>query len=313
MTAYATVFSDSHPDVTLIGAGAVARALALRLHTRGYALPAVISRSAQPAERLGRRVGASIVSTHFHDLPDSARLVLVCVPDDAIEEVADRLAHVPHAWEKTLVVHTSGALPASALAPLASRGARLLAFHPLQTLTADSPPEALDGVFAALEGTPQAVAAGIELAARLDLRYLVLSAEDKARYHLAASMASNFLVTLMSAVQQVLTSLDIDRATAQRVVEPLVRGTLDNLMRSTPEDALTGPIVRGDAHTVRQHGVALRRYLPHLVPLYASLAAETVPLAVRSSRLDPAHADAILKLIHQMVTIPIPTPAREEG
>jgi predicted short-subunit dehydrogenase-like oxidoreductase (DUF2520 family) len=204
-------------------------------------------------------------------------------------------------------VHTSGALPAAMLRPLAERGARTLSFHPLQTLHAQSGEGALDGVYAGLEGEPQAVATGIELATQLGMRYLVLTAESKPRYHLAASMASNFLVTLVAAVQQVLSSLDVDRQTAQEVMEPLIRGTLENLMRSSPEDALTGPIVRGDVDTVRQHGLALRRYHPQLVPLYAALAMETVPLAVRSSRLDPEDAREMLNLIAKMVSLPLPT------
>jgi predicted short-subunit dehydrogenase-like oxidoreductase (DUF2520 family) len=306
MPTYAAAFSDPRPDVCVIGAGAVGGALAARLHARGYPVLGVLSRGLERAERVGRAVGARVVSGNVLDLPPSARLVLVCVPDDGIADMAERLARVPHAWERTVVAHTSGALPAARLRPLAERGARLLSFHPLQTLTRQSPPEALDGVYVGLEGDPQAVAAGVELAANLGMRYLVLTAEAKARYHLAASMASNYLVTLLGAVQQVLASLDVDRPTAQEVIQPLVRGTLENLARSTPEDALTGPIVRGDLDTLRQHGLALRRYFPQLVPLYAALAAETVPLAVRSSRLDPARAEEVLALIEKMVTLPLP-------
>jgi predicted short-subunit dehydrogenase-like oxidoreductase (DUF2520 family) len=310
MSAYAA-FRDARPDVSLIGAGAVGRTLALRLRAHGYPVIGVIARTMERADRIGRMVGAQIVSNNVFDLPASSRLVLICVPDDALPEVADRLSRVPHAWEKTVVAHTGGALPAAVLRPLAERGARILSFHPLQTLTEESPPEALDGVYAGLEGDSQAVAAGIELAVNLGMRYLVLTADAKSRYHLAASMASNFLVTLMSVVQQVLTSLDIDRATAAEVMEPLVRGTLENLSRSTPEDALTGPIVRGDLDTLRQHCLALLRYLPHLVPVYAALAMETVPLAVRSSRLDPERAEEILEMIAKMVTIPQAAPPAE--
>lgn len=308
MTAYAAAFRDPRPDVAMIGAGAVGRILATRLAERGYPIPAVISRTVQSAESLGREVGASIVSNSLFDLPDSSRLVFICVPDSEIAPVAERLARVPHSWEKTVVVHTSGAQPSSILRPLAERGARIMSFHPLQTITRSSPAGVLDGVYAGVEGSPQSVATGIELAVCLGMRYLVLTPDSKARYHLGASVASNFLVTLMSVAQQMLTSLDIDRATAQEIIEPLVRGTLANLGASTPEDALTGPIVRGDLDTLRQHGLALRRYLPHLVPVYAALAMETVPLAVRSSRLDPDRADEILEMLAQMVTLPLPAP-----
>lgn len=304
--AYAAAFRDPRPGVAVIGAGAVGRTLALRLHARGYPILGVISRTLARAEQLGREVGARTFGEHLHDLPPGARLVFCCVPDDQLPRLAERLARVAHPWRETIVAHASGALTASVLAPLGEAGAHLLSFHPLQTLTRTSGPEALDGVYAGLEGDAPAVAAGIEVAVNLGMRYLVLSADAKPRYHLAASIASNFLVTLTSVVQQVLQSLDIDRATAQEVMAPLVRGTLDNLARATPEDALTGPIVRGDVETVRQHGLALRRHLPHLVPVYAALAMETIPLAVRSSRLDPETAQELLDLIEKMVSLPLP-------
>jgi predicted short-subunit dehydrogenase-like oxidoreductase (DUF2520 family) len=184
-----------------------------------------------------------VSSDSLHDLPAETRLLVCCIPDAKVAEVAGRLSRVAHPWRKTVVLHTSGAL----------------------------------------------------------------AAEDKPRYHLAASIASNFLVTLQSIVEQLLQSLDIDRATAQEVMAPLVRGTLDNLAASTPEEALTGPILRGDLETVHKHGLALRRHTPHLVPVYASLAMETITLAVRSSRLDPSRAEEMIALLDKMITLPLPT------
>ena len=307
MTAYAAAFNDPRPSVTVIGAGAMGRVLAARLRERGYPVLAVISRTRDHAEELAHAVGARIASDSLHDLPAESRLVVCCIPDGKLEEVASRLSRIAHPWRKTVVLHTSGALPASVLQPLADEEARTLSFHPLQALTATSGPEALEGVYAGIEGQPPSLAAGIELAVGLGMRYLILSADAKPRYHLAASIASNYLVTLNAVVQQVFQSLDIDRVTAQEVITPLVHGTLANLATSSPEDALTGPILRGDLETVHKHGLALRRYLPHLIPVYASLAMETVALAVRSSRLDPARAEEMLALLNKMVTMPLPT------
>lgn len=312
--AYAAAFNDPRPSVTVIGAGAMGRVLAARLRERGYPVLAVISRTRDHAEELAHAVGARIASDSVHDVPAESRLVACCIPDGKLAEAASRLSRIAHPWRKTVVLHTSGALPADVLRPLAEEGARTLSFHPLQALTPTSGPAVLEGVYAGIEGDPPALAAGIELAVGLGMRYLILSAEAKPRYHLAASIASNFLVTLNAVVQQIFQSLDIDRATAQEVMAPLIRGTLDNLASSSPEDALTGPILRGDLETVHKHGLALRRYLPHLIPVYASLAMETVTLAVRSSRLDPGRAEEMLALLDKMVTLPLPAsrPAQEE-
>ena len=303
---FASTFREARPGVAIVGAGAVARALALRLADRGYPILAVVSRTLGPAEALARAVGAPVASAHLADLPAAAALVLLCVPDGEIADLAETLTGVRRPWGRTVVAHTSGASPAAVLAPLAAEGATVLAFHPLQALTRRADAHALDGAFVGLEGDPPAVAAGVELAVGLGLRYAVVAAEAKARYHLAAAVASNFTVTLLGVVQEVLASVGVDRADAMAMMLPLVEGTLRNVAAVGPEDALTGPVARGDVGTLQRHGLALREHLPHLVPAYAAMSVETVRVAVRSGSLAPERAGAVLDLMQRMVTTPLP-------
>lgn len=311
MEVYASAFKTPRPGVALIGAGAMGRALGLRLAESGYPIRGVLSRTRRSAEDLARVLGAPVASDRLGDLPAGAPLVVLCVPDDQLADLAETLTGVPRSWQHSVVLHTSGALPASVLAPLAAEGARTLSFHPLQTVTADTDAGTLEGVTVGIEGDAPGVAAGIELAAGLAMRYLVVSADAKPRYHLAAAMASNLFVTLLGMVQEVLSSIDIDRDGAMALLEPLLRGTLDNLVSSSPEEALTGPVARGDLATLRAHGLALRKDLPHLVPAYAALSVETVRLAVRSGQLAPERAEDVLLLMQRMVTTPLP--ARPEA
>ncbi len=306
MEVYASAFKHPRPGVVIVGAGAMGRALGLRLSESGYPVCGVVSRSRSSAEALARVVGASVATDRLHDLPPAAPLVVLTVPDSQLPDLAETLARAARAWAGSVVLHTSGATPASVLDPLRAEGARTLAFHPLQTVTRDADGSTLDGVTVGIEGDPRGVAAGIELAAGLAMRYLVVSAEAKPRYHLAASMASNLVVTLMGMVQEVLASIDIDRDEAMAILGPLLRGTLDNLSRASPEEALTGPVARGDLATLRTHGLALRKDLPHLVPAYAALSVETVRLAVRAGKLPPDQAEDVLLLMQRMVTTPLP-------
>ena len=306
MAAYGSAFKCPRPGVAVVGAGAMGRALGLRLVECGYPVRGVVSRSRASAEALARALGAGLATDRPGDVPPDAPLVALCVPDDQIADVAEALARAPRPWHGAVVLHTSGATPAAALDAVREEGARTLAFHPLQTVTRHAGPDALAGVTAGIEGPPLGVAAGIELAVGLGMRYLVVSAEAKPRYHLAAAMASNLLVALMGMVQEVLASIDVDREEAVGVLGPLLRGTLDNLAGSSPEEALTGPVVRGDLETLRAHGLALRRDLPHLVPAYVALSVETVRLAVRAGRLSPDRAEEVLALLQRMVTTPLP-------
>ncbi len=305
MDVFASAFKSPRPTVALIGAGAMGRALGLRLAESGYPVRAVISRRRAPAEALATLLGAPLASDRLGDIPD-VPLVVLAVPDDQIADLAEALADARRPWQGAVVLHTSGAAPAALLEPLRQRGARTLAFHPLQTVTPDADAQTLAGVTVGVEGEPEGVAAGIELAVGLGMRYLKVSADAKPRYHLAAAMASNLVVTLMGMVQEVLASIGIDRADGMAVLEPLLRGTLDNLATTSPEDALTGPVARGDLGTLRSHGLALRRHLPHLVPAYAALSVETVRLAVRAGKLSPDRAEEVLALMERMVTLPLP-------
>ncbi len=286
------------PPVAIIGAGSVGRVLARRLHQAGYPLCAVFSRKAERAQRLAERVEAPVAATDFADLPAQARLLFCCVPDGAVAPVARSLAGLDHAWPACTVAHTAGALTTEALFALAVRGATTLGFHPMQTFTRNSRPEAFEGIYVGLEGEEGAVAFGKRLVAELGARPLVIAAEDKARYHLAASLASNFLVTLMAMAGEVLTSIGLSRQEGAALLQPLVEGTVHNLRFQLAEDALTGPIARGDSETVAVHLNALATHLPHLTPFYVLMATEAVRVAVRGGRLAPDTARRLLDTLY---------------
>lgn len=285
------------PPVAVIGAGALGSVLALRLGGCGYPVVAVLGRSGTAS--LARRVGAPVASPSLHDLPETARLVACCVPDDALPAVVDGLGPLRRDWSDTTVLHTSGALTTEVLAPLAARGATTLSFHPVQTFTRASTPDGFAGIPVGLEGTEAALAVGRRLAVDLGARPVVLPAAAKTRYHLAATVASNFLVTLMALAEEVLATIGLTRPEGAALLRPLVEGTLGNLAAQPPEDALTGPVARGDAQTLAAHLDALQRHLPHLLPAYVALATETVRVAVRGARLSPDTAQALLDVLHE--------------
>lgn len=287
----------------VVGAGAVGTALALRLADRGYPVRAVLSRTPDEARALADRVGAAVGTDAAAALPADVRLVLLCVPDDAIAEVAGRLAALDHPWAQTVVGHTSGARTSAVLAPLAGRGAATVSLHPLQTFAPGTGPAVFDDIVVAVEGGEEAVMAGTGLARRLGARPVVLSAADKARYHCAAALASNGLVALMSVVQEILGAAGVEEAAAD-LVAPLVEQTWANLKAGSPEGALTGPIARGDRETVSAHLDALEEETPHLVPLYAALSTEMARLAVRSGRLEGEAAEAVLRLVRAALDAP---------
>lgn len=285
-------------DVAIIGAGAVGRVMAHRLVQCGYAVSAVLSRRREPAKALAEAVGAPVGSAAWEDVPFQVPLVLLCVPDDAITPVAWHLAALERPWEQVTVAHTSGVQTATALEPVAGRGASTLSLHPMQTFTLDSTPSELEGIYFGLEGNADAVAQATQFVRDLGAQALTVPTAAKTRYHLAGVLASNGLVALMGLANEVLASAGIDPEDRPALFEPLVMSTWANLADASPEDVLTGPVVRGDVGTVVAHLDALTTHAPHLLPAYAALSNEMVRLAVRSGRLPAERAEPLLDALH---------------
>jgi predicted short-subunit dehydrogenase-like oxidoreductase (DUF2520 family) len=225
--------------VSVVGAGRAGSALAARLRERGVA---VLSRADRGLDLAG------------------AELVLLCVPDTAIAEVARGIPTGP--W----VAHGSGATPLAALEPHTRR----FSMHPLQSFSRSRGPEQLDGAWAAVTAeSEEARDEGLELARTLGLEPFVLADRDRPLYHAGAVFASNYIVTLYRAAAELLR----EAGAPPEALGPLMRGTIDN------DFELTGPISRGDWATVEAHLAVIRERKPELEDLYRKLADATEAFA----------------------------------
>jgi predicted short-subunit dehydrogenase-like oxidoreductase (DUF2520 family) len=212
------------------------------------------------AERLAERVETRVTGREL--AVGGADLVLVCVPDRAIAEVAAAIPTGP--W----VAHTSGACPLSTLEPHARR----FSVHPLQTFTRSRGAEQLDGACAAVSGeSADALEAGFTLARLLGLRPFELDDEERPAYHAGAAIASNYLVTIHWAASELFRAA----GAPPEALEPLMRRTMENGFE------LTGPIARGDWETVERHVAEIRARRPQLEPMYRALADATATVAAR--------------------------------
>jgi predicted short-subunit dehydrogenase-like oxidoreductase (DUF2520 family) len=231
---------------TIVGRGRLGTALAAALRAAGMPVEGPLGRGA-PCP------GAS--------------LVLLCVPDAEIAPAAAALD------PGSLVGHCSGATGLDVLAPHEA-----FSLHPLMTVTRDG--ASFSGAGCAIAGaTDRALAAARSLALALGMAPAVVADEDRAAYHAAASIASNFLVTLEAAAERLAATADVDRA----VLVPLVRATVENWASQGPERALTGPIARGDEVTVVRQRAAIAERTPELLELFDALAAATRAVAGRDA------------------------------
>jgi predicted short-subunit dehydrogenase-like oxidoreductase (DUF2520 family) len=189
-----------------------------------------------------------------HPVPAGTTIVILAVPDSALAEVSYDLALAGHAPLGCAAFHLSGALSTEVLAPLHAAGYTVGSVHPLQAV-ADPwlSGDRLMGAAFAIAGEPAALAAARRLVDSLGGRTLIIPPARRPTYHAAASVASNYLIALVSFAVRLMTEAGVPEEEAVPALLPLIRGTLDNLDQLGVKAALTGPIPRGDADTVRLH------------------------------------------------------------
>lgn len=281
----------------IVGAGRLGRVLARALQEQGFLLTSVSS-----ASEAGRSAAVRALDVPAFDDPAmvlaESDVLLMCVPDQAIAQVATRLAEAVPGATSLRVVHTSGCIPLAALEPLRAAGCDVLSLHPLQTVTDATAPADLRGSAAAV--TAHDVAGetfGAALAHALGLHPFALPDEARPLYHAAASMAANFTVTLQAAVQELTHLAQVHQGVATHAFARLTRSAIERVEREGAPAALTGPIVRGDEQTVREHLDALDRLAPGVAAIYRPLARATVQLAVDAGRLEVDDAARIDQLV----------------
>ena len=230
-------------SVGVVGRGRVGHALARALRDAGYEVGDPAGRGEVPA-------GDAIV---------------LCVPDAEIAAAAAAVAGAA-----PYVGHTSGA---TRLTALRAAGEHVFGLHPLQTITREG--AQLRGAGAAIAGSsPDALALARTLAERLGATPFEVRDDQRGAYHAAASIASNYLVTLEWAAEELAARAGIDAPFG-----PLVRTTAENVLALGPRAALTGPIARGDEATVAAQRDAVSAAAPDLLPLFDALADRTRALA----------------------------------
>ena len=269
--------SSSQPTLGIIGAGRVGGALARALHERGYRIAAVYSRSESFAAELAKAVGADNVET-AEAVVDKANLTILTVSDVAIQDVCAQLAM--RDLTNRAVIHTSGATSVSALDAARVRGAYIGGLHPVWPVDRGDRPMPPGAVFG-IEASDTLLRDWLrDLVNALGGKAFWLpTGIDRVYYHAATVLLSNYLVTLYAEASHLWTELGIDAGAAREGLIGMLRATVENLAHNAPEAVLTGPIVRGDADTVRGHLTTFDQTDPELAAAYRALGQLTIRIA----------------------------------
>ncbi len=244
--------TDTRPRLGVVGAGRLGSALAIALRAAGYPVEGPAGRGERPLD---------------------CEAIVLCVPDAEIPTAAATVAGAA-----PVIGHTSGATPLSALEPAGA--AALFGLHPLQTFGGESAADAFEGSGCAIAGsTPAALSLAQRIARDLGMRPFEIEERGRAAYHAAASVASNFLVTLEAAAERLAGGAGLEPEQARALLAPLVLQTAANWAELGPERALTGPVARGDEATVAAQRAAVEQSAPELLALFDELVERTRELA----------------------------------
>ena len=279
--------------ISIVGAGRLGRVLARSLHRADWKIAAVVARSEASARAAVRSIGAGYALAGISSRALHASVVLIATPDDAIPEVAAKLARIGgDEWRGKVVLHTSGALDDSVLAPLAQRGAATGGIHPLQTFSGRSSPP-LEGVVFALHGNPRAQRVARRIARAVGGISVTVRADAKAAYHAAGTFASPSLLVIIECAMRLLMDVGFSRRRAKMALLPLIRQTIANFERFGAKESWTGPVARGYFSTIARHRAALAGKPAEIQQAYAALARLSARLLANDPRGTLRHLDRV--------------------
>lgn len=281
--------------VGLVGSGRAGSVVGAALDRAGHRVFSVAAVSAQSRGR----ATALVPRARIRAADDAVRdvdLAVLAVPDDVLADVVGGLAATGALHPGQLIVHLSGAHGLGVLDPATRLGALPLALHPVLTFTGQGEED-----LQRLIGTSFGVTAPDALRPVAEALVVEMGGEpvwiadaDRAAYHAALAFGANHLATLVNDARDILAGLGV--AEPAQLLAPLLEATVDASLRHG-DRAATGPVVRGDAETVRAHLSALAVRSPRSVPAYRALARLTADRALDAGQLDPSRAEALLGVL----------------
>jgi len=268
------------PSFAIVGCGKVGTALAVFLTRAGYRAVGFASKSISSAKRVANRVGSHRFSNVPWEITPGADIVFITTPDSAIPDTCKKISQNIGFSRDAVVMHCSGALASSVLSGAKDCGAWIGSMHPLQSFaSADFPTNPFQDIVVSMEGEERALEFARKISVDLGGQGVEILTEAKTLYHASAVVASNFLVTLLDLAIRLIGEAGVEGQDAFNLLKPLIEGTLSNIEKVGTQDALTGPIVRGDVKTVEAHIKEIGLKRPELLMLYKTLAFYTIDIA----------------------------------
>lgn len=293
------------PKLSIVGAGTVGSTLATAFHEQGFPVVSIINRTGKKALALAKAVKCQKAGTQFADLSSETEILLLAITESALESVIRQIALVKQLrFKKLLVIHCSAVYSSELLDPLRKKGALTASFHPIQSFPNGQPlsrlRSRLRGIYFGVDGEDAALRRVDELATILGAKVIVIPPELRPLYHVLCVFASGYLMMFMHTISEIAKRLSLTTPWTE-VFGPLMTTAMENAVRSSAGTAMTGPIVRGDLHTVGLHLQALSDQAPQFLPLYTIGGIEIARIVRASGGVTAEEFDSILTLFKEFI------------
>ena len=299
-----TATSITKPTLSIIGAGKLGKTLARLWSEQGFfTLTQIMTRHRPSAEAAVNFVGAGQAHWQIETLKVSD-VYLIATPDQDIRTSAQSLADAGLLSANSIVFHCSGALSSQALAPAEAFAASTASVHPLHSFA--QPKQSLlqfSGSTCTYEGSSRALEQLLPAFAAVGASLLSVNRDNKALYHAGSVFACNYLVSLIEVSLNCFEAAGINKTDAAKLLEPLMSGTLNNVLSAQSENALnsqylTGPIARGEHDIVATQLASLEQHLPQHSALYKELGKVAVKIAEHQNSARGVQLEAITRLFN---------------
>ncbi|NML29349.1 Rossmann-like and DUF2520 domain-containing protein [Paraburkholderia antibiotica] len=290
---------SSLPRVGFIGAGRLARCLALGFARAGYPVTAVASRSADSARRLAAQIERCTAYDDPQQIVEAADIVFLAVPDDSIGTTAHTLRFAPDTASGKALVHCSGASPVELLAPAHDQGASIGGFHPLYLFGGElTDLERIAGCSVTIEADGTLKDTLTALAVALRCHPLSIPPGSRMLYHGAAHYAASFALCGLAECVALWRTLGFAEDDALRALLPMLAGTIETARDKGLPNALAGPVSRGDTGVVQKQLALFEELGGDHAALYGLMTRRAVDLGRRRAT-PPATIEAISAAVEE--------------
>ncbi|MCX7757075.1 MAG: DUF2520 domain-containing protein [candidate division WOR-3 bacterium] len=264
--------------VIIIGTGKVGFALGYALYQKNYDVYCY-DRNLNKLKQFYRLIKKPLPQ----QLPfKDSKIVFITTQDSEIKKTYEEI--LPHLAPGCIVVHCSGALSRKVFKTTDRKKIIRASIHPIQTFVKfNIRSNPFLNIYFGVETDRKARPYVLKIIKDLGAQPVFISPKDKPLYHLVMVLASNYFVTLMNAVQILGAKIRLSQKKLFKIIEPLIMNTFYNIKNYGAQNALSGPIKRGDVLTIKTHIKILKKKAPKLLKLYSVLGKETVNLSALPS------------------------------